>query len=349
MRSPVKGKLLIMALMMAFLLGNAGADVALDINVYNSQDSLSTSLAGASFDFGSAAILTPTSLLYNGGGKSNNPISHYSYEAALNGEPLGTGARTDSGGFGWSAAVDCNFKGDGSRDFKLGSFSMVKDGTMETYNYNSDHRVEQTITVTNAVYFQNGLIRTETMTSSGKGGTTAVPAPNDVDIEADLPSPDENEAGIIKGVQSVITVTGSKSASIEQDVLGDKDVLWIDRFESDPTGYELGQKIKGVARSPEGSLEMKGEATDFPTQTLPPGEVEITGRIYDPRLEEIYKNFEEEINAFRELYPDASPGLWYYLNQKAYFSPVEEGEPSNPELIPGEYFEMAMQFAVKGE
>lgn len=325
-------KLIVVALIAALLLGNAEADTAIDITVYNSEDVFSSSLDGENFRFNSLAAINRDSLKYKDGAISNDPICHYSYDAVLNQEKIGAGADTDSGGFAFGALADCNSNCDGSRSFNLQSTTMVKDGMMRSYNYNSKHRIGQTMDLTNAIYFQKGSIGTEKIDTSGKGGT--------IDIPEDSSSPD------IKGVQSVQTVTGSKSASISQDVLGDDELLWVDNFESDSSGFVMEQKMKGMIRSPDGSFEMKGEATGFPDQILPPGEVDIKYRIYEPRLEEIVKDFSEEIEKFREEYPDASPGIFYYLNTRGYW--LNPDIYNQTPLTPAEYFEMKMQFTVKG-
>ncbi len=325
------------------------------MNLYNSEDTLSVDLTGENLNFDATAMMMPDSVFYQNGGKSNDAQGFYSYQVVLSNETLASGTKTDSGAFGWSTLADSNYKGDGSRQFVHAQNSMVKNGALNTYYASSDCRVEQAIQTDEAAYSQKGVLSPHSVRTSGSGATITKEQQRDELIESSssdessqLAASDSTKSK--KGIVESMIVRGSeKTASIEMNVNGDTDAVWKDNFVSSSSQYSLSQSISGVVISSVDKLEMKGSATGFPTQTLPPGDLKISYKSTYLELEETLKHFDEAIDKFRAEYPEPlTPALWYYFDQRAVVIPTGS-DLYDPSGEYGEFYKMSMQFKVKDQ
>jgi hypothetical protein len=130
---------------------------------------MAVSLDGENFDFSGSAFLESDSLYYSNGGSSTQPDCSYSYGIILNGEPLQSGAKSDSGNFSWHATAGSNMWHQEISAFELSNKHKVKDGTMRTFDANGDHRVDEVIAADGASYSVSAEITPDAMDLKGKG------------------------------------------------------------------------------------------------------------------------------------------------------------------------------------
>jgi hypothetical protein len=143
--------------------------MSLDCSFYNSEDQMAVSLHGENFDFSGSTLLESDSLFYSDGGSSTQPDCSYSYGIILNGEPLLSGAQSDSGNFSWHAMAGSNVWHQEISAFGLSNKHKVKDGTMRTFDANEDHRVDEVIAADGASYSVSAEITPDAMDLKGKG------------------------------------------------------------------------------------------------------------------------------------------------------------------------------------
>ncbi|MDI9616605.1 MAG: hypothetical protein QFX31_04480 [Methanothrix sp.] len=119
-------------------------------------------------------MLEPDFMWYQNGGSSTYPESWYSFSASLNGESLGSGARTNSGGFKWSAELGSGWMGDDRANaFELSAKHMVKDGELDTFAKSPTISTTESISAVDAVYMESIASGREQFSLKGYGRTSA--------------------------------------------------------------------------------------------------------------------------------------------------------------------------------
>lgn len=363
----------------------ADAQIALQMSYYNSDDDISMSLDGANLAFESFCALEPHSLTYNNAGSSKQPEAEYSYSLALDGETMFSSAETDSGMFGWSGNVEAG--GDlGLNSLRVSMRSAVKDGSLKLAYGNDEFKVQEMVETDNSKYQQQALLGPGTVVSVGSGSTlNPVPGlaenlaarnagqdvtrtiqtddddlneevktnsdPQENSIEDSTSS--ENQDQGIKYSLNVQTAGAEKQGSIDADVMGLTEAQWFTQVKFEPEDYSIGVRVRGIGFAPIDELEMIGQATGFPQQILPPGNVKISYRdrnISDtPELWEKYPELIEiESQDFYSAYAGMStPALWYYLNNMYQTeAPLGLYIPIDP-LEPLEKYQLSMAFEVR--
>jgi hypothetical protein len=96
---------------------------------------------------------------------------------------------------------------------------------------------------------------------------------------------------------------------------------------------------------------MIGKATDFPTQTLPPGKVEISYK--DKNAPDLSNGYSEFVDSSYKDFDSAysgrtTPALWYFLNNVYQNEVPVEWSPINT-LLPIERYNFGIGFNVKGK
>ena len=146
--------------------------MSLDCSFYNSEDQMAVSLDGENFDFSGSVLLESDSLYYSNGGSSTQPDCSYSYGIILNGEPLQSGAKSDSGNFSWHATAGSNMWHQEISAFELSNTHKVKDGTMRTFDANGDHRVDEVIAADGSSYSVSARMTPDAMNLKGRGSNS---------------------------------------------------------------------------------------------------------------------------------------------------------------------------------
>ncbi|MEM2097631.1 MAG: hypothetical protein QXI70_05685, partial [Methanothrix sp.] len=169
-RTEVLGILIIASVIMPV----ASGDVSISIGCYNNEDVLSIDISGENFGYGGMLMLEPDFMWYQNGGSSTYPESWYSFSASLNGESLGSGARTNSGGFKWSAELGSGWMGDDRANaFELSAKHMVKDGELDTFAKSPTISTTESISAVDAVYMESIASGREQFSLKGYGRTSA--------------------------------------------------------------------------------------------------------------------------------------------------------------------------------
>jgi len=364
------------------LISLSGANVDLHMDFYNSQDSISMSLDGENLHFGALSQLNPNSINYDNGGSSTQPQSEYSYSLTLNGETAYSSARTDSGSLAWSGKV---VAGDDGRMLKVAAMSAVKDGKLTTNYGNNEFKVQEVVEAKNSGYAQKEQIQPGSVTSAGSGSTLE-PVPGLADNllarsgkqvttnnlqtgetptngqSKSNPTGDSNDPGTTTSeskdqgliyTMTVQDVETGKQGSIDAEVMGQTEAQWITQV-GFANGVNLfGAKVRGIAFAPINDLGMIGRATNFPTQILPPGKVEISYKdkndknapnSLDPYSELIDSSYRDFDSAYSG---PTTPALWYYLNNVNKIEVPVEIHPTNT-LFPVEKYNFGIGFNVKG-
>jgi hypothetical protein len=359
--------LIIMAIMASSIVGS-GANVELNMGYYNTHDDMSMSLKGSNLNFGSACTLLPQSIKYSNGGASIQPKTEYSYSLTLNGDTTFSSAQTDSGMFAFKGAVDVGGH-DNKNLLKLSAKSGVKDGSLKTAYGNDKFQVQEVVQAENFVYQQQADLGPKTVSSTGFGSTlTPVPGLADnlmmrstgqltPDAETAPAVAEGKDQGVIYSIQ-VQNPGGEKEGHIDAKVMGlaESQLATYTKFDDDKK-YTFGAKMRGIGFAPIGELEMAGQATGLPLQTLPPGDVEISYK--DPsETDEDEENWggypelvDKKAEEFDSDYPGKStPALWYYLNNEFTIEvPVYVYYPPYSLLDSVETYQLGMVYSVRGD
>jgi hypothetical protein len=149
----------------------------------------------------------------------------------------------------------------------------------------------------------------------------------------------------------------NKQGSIDTDIMGPTEAQWLTQVNYDFTGYLFGVKARGIGLAPINELGMVGQATGFPLQILPPGNVEISykdkpGSQIDPSDAEKYAELviKESQDFDSEYAGKSTPALWYYLNNMYQNKvPVDLKYTSGNRLLPLEQYQLSMAFIVGGD
>lgn len=162
-------KYILVIVLLISLVATAEAYISLQMNFYNSDDSMLMSLEGYNLEFESFCELTPDSLLYNNGGTSKKDDAEYAYSLSLNGESLYSSAETDSGKFEFHGSIDAG-KSEGNL-FTISSRSAVKDGKLSLEYGNNELQVQETANAKSSGYQQEVQIKPGNVISQGGGST----------------------------------------------------------------------------------------------------------------------------------------------------------------------------------
>jgi hypothetical protein len=365
----------------------SGANVGLQMDFYNSNDGMSMSLDGSNLGFGASSSLMPDSIKYDNGGSSNEPAAEYSYSLTLNADNAFCGAKTDSGGFAWAGKVDTS--GDNEK-LKVVAVSSVKNGNLNDYYGNNKFEVQEVSKAENSGYAQQALIKPDSVNGGGSGSTIK-PVPGLVEAlmartgnrsstsnaqsETSLAgnsNPSETtvseskDQGLIYSMK-VQNVETKKHGSIDSNLMGRTEAQWSTNAIYVPGACLFGAKVRGIAFAPTSELDMTGKDTDFPTQILPPGTVDIsytdpikttkptTEQTKTPEPGDQYPGLVD--SAYKDVdsaYPGiTTPALWYYLHN-LYQINIDESviipPESHPTYTPStalERFDFGMGFDTK--
>jgi len=381
----IRGKMrtILLILIIILLIPLSYANVSLHMDIYNSQDSMSMSLDGANLNFKALSLLNPDSINYDNGGSSNQPQAEYSYSLTLNGETAYSSAKTNSGGFAWSGKAMSN---DDGKMLKVAAMSAVKDGKLTTNYGNNKFKVQESMEAENSGYAQKALIQPDSVTSAGAGSTLEpvaglaenllarsgnqvtsnnLQAGENPATEESQTNPagnsndpgtttsDSKDQGLIYSMNVFNAETG-KQGSIDSEVMGQTEAQWITQVGFANGLHVFGAKMRGIALAPINDLGMIGRATNFPTQILPPGKVEISYKnknapeTTDP-FDDYLKLVDSAYANFDSAYPSqTAPALHYYLyNMFQNGVPVEINYPTKT-LLPVEQYNLGMAFNVRG-
>jgi hypothetical protein len=342
---------------------NAAASVDLNMGYYNSFDDMAMSLEGSNLDFGSSCILMPQSITYDNGGASNQPQAEYSYSLALNEERAFSSAETDSGMFAFYGAVRTG--GENNENLmKISANSGVKDGRLNVAYGNDEFEVQETVEAEDSVYQQKADISPTTVSSSGFGSTIN-PVPGlaenlmarwtgqvaDEANEDANPVPQEGKDQGIRYSINVHHVETGKLGYVDANVMGLTEAQLATNVHFEDDEYLFGVKVRGIGFAPIDELNMTGQASGLPVQTLPPGDVEIryiTNKSYP--WDEYVDLVDIESEKFSSEYPgNSTPALWYYLDNEFRIEvPVYVNYTLNNSLAPLEIYEFGMVYNVGG-
>jgi hypothetical protein len=334
----------------------ADADLSFKCNLYNSEESISTDLQGDNLNYAAFAELNPDSIYYSGGGFSTEPDCSYSHSITNNGKALESSAKTDSGELMFHSLVDSNYCGDGGKAFELSLKNVVANGFLNSHYSNPDLSVEKTTDLNMAIYSESAGIDANQVQSMGSGVTLVFDENNKETAGGDDTATADSgtsQNAVTKDITQIISVEGrDKQSKIETNLHGDVDAVWKNGVMANANDYYLGSAITGVTRGSQDRMEMVGEATGFPMQRLPPGEVDLSYKVIEnedfsaEEIEKILEDFREEQDRFKEEYPiGTNQALWYYLDQKAAANCGEQNPPEDPDLsLAGQYFNMHMLF-----
>ena len=343
---------------------NAAAEISFNCNLYNSEDSVSADLQGDNLRFSAYAELNPDSIYYSGGGSSTEPDCSYSYTITNNGKELASGAKTNSGELMFQSQVISNYNGEGGKAFDLSLKNLVANGVLNSHYSNPDLSVEKATDLNMAIYAENARMGTDQMQSLGSGVTLVF---DDAEAENEaVTSGNGNDAAensgsgqnsVTKGITQTVSVESrGRNNVIETNLHGDVDAVWMDGVMAKGSDYYLASAITGVSRSTQDEMEMLGKSTGFPTQRLPPGEIDLSFKeigdedFSKDEIEKLLKDFQEEQDRFNEeLQLNSNTALWYYLNQKATVNLGNDDPTDDPDIsLAGRYFNMHMRFGVDG-
>jgi hypothetical protein len=286
----------------------------------------------------------------------------------LNGESLSSAARTDSGEFGFHG----NIKAGSSEGnlFRISTKSAVKDGKLDLAYGNSELKVLEAVETENSGYQQEARIKPGYVSSQG-GGSTIQPIPGLMErltasgvssgstettqVKDDTVSDTSkgNTHSTIQGIKHSMELEyADKTGSIYTDVMGSTEAQWATMVSCDSDDYFFGVRVRGISIEPLNDLDMIGKASDFPTQILPPGRVNISYNsdyvLPDFKPPEDYTAIvEDEFIDFDAQYPGTSiPSLWYSLNNLYYNKVPIEYTPVSDPSVGLEIYNFGMGFTV---
>lgn len=277
-----------------------------------------------------------------GQGSSHDDEFYYSFSQTMDEEEMGSEVEADSGASVWKVSVDDD-KGEGSAEAStLTATNLVEDGSLKSSYFNPNLDVEETVDAEKAVYLEKETITHGSIDSSGNGVTIE---------KEESTSPSEGQSDT-KGLhQSIGIKDEDKWSEVTADVEGDTDVQWVGGVKSDASKSSVGLRVDGYGTITEmDQLKMIGKAKDFPIQTLPAGDVDISYNYpyRDKGFLDSLELYREEVEEFFDDYHvEVSPALYYYLNQKMYVNSYEIPPDPNDALLPEDHYKMNMAFTMK--
>jgi hypothetical protein len=148
----------------------------------------------------------------------------------------------------------------------------------------------------------------------------------------------------IKYFMAVEDSANNKHGSIEAQIMGSTEAQWKTQVKFGSDEYLFGVKTRGIGLAPIDELSIIGKATGFPTQILPPGNVNIK---YEDKITEYTKSIEKELQDFDSEYAGkTTPALWYYLNNLFQNEAQIPSYTSTDSLAPLERYQLSMAFNV---
>ena len=282
--------------------------------------------------YAEATVITPGVIASKGRGNgSESEFSHSMFvENDETSENIAASLKTDSGEYEWKKGVTASPEG---LAMGMSVGCAVEKGNLEASYSNSIAAHTEELTTNGAQYSVITAINSSTISSKGVG-------------KSKKSAEDENMNG---DLSHKIHVEGQgKWAEISTNLTcnsTDTDYTWEKSARALPQNSSLGMALIGVSKN--GSveiLEMDGEASDFPAQHLPPGEVIVTIEEVNPVIEDL----NESIKAFYEEFAKNPTALFYSIDQQ-FFNPDNENEPKqwDSDISDREYFQLGMSFVAK--
>jgi hypothetical protein len=192
--------------------------------------------------------------------------------------------------------------------------------------------------------------KTDNVNKEGTSQATSDTGSNQESATAFVAS-SENQPQGIKYSIDVQNNVNNNQGSIDADVMGPTEAQWLTQVNYDSNGYSFGMKARGIGLAPINELGMVGQATGFPLQILPPGNVEISYKDKPDPFEagEYIELIGKESQKFDSEHPGKNtPALWYYLNNLYENKvPVDLKDTGN-RLLPLEQYQLSMAFNVGG-
>jgi len=209
----------------------------------------------------------------------------------------------------------------------------VEKGNLEASYSNSIAAHTEELTANGAQYLVITAINSSTISSKGVGKSKR--SAEDENMNSDL-SHKIHVEGQGKWAEISTNLTCNSS---------DTNYMWKKIVKTLPQDSSMGMELKCVSKN--GSvetLEMNGEASNFPAQHLPPGEVNVTIGEVIPVIEDL----NESIKAFYEEFAKNPTALFYSIDQQCAIPTGDEEVPSwDSDVSDSEYFQLGMSFVVK--
>jgi hypothetical protein len=282
--------------------------------------------------YAEATAITPNVIASKGiGNGSESEFSHSMFvENGENRENIAASLKTDSGKYAWNKSVNASFDG---LAMNMSVGCAVEKGNLEASYSNSIAAHTEEVTANGAQYLVYTVINPDTILSGGKG-------------KSKKSAEDEN---MNDGLSHKMYIEGQgKWAEISTNLTcnsTDTNYMWKKMVKTLPQDSSMGMELKCVSKN--GSvetLEMDGEASNFPVQHLPPGEVVVNVTPVIPIIEDL----NESIKAFYEEFAKNPTALFYSIDQQCAIPTGDEEVPSwDSDVSDSEYFQLGMSFVVK--
>ena len=280
--------------------------VSVNYNFYNDESSLSNSLAVENAAYSDYVTLTPDDIAFAGGGSSMLPDGSFSqsisYSQGGNKNHLSSSVKTTSGSFGWSSKL--MQAEDKPSSIKMGATYSVSDGNADVRFANDELETNKELTVIGGNYIGGANINPDKLVSSGSGELS----PN-----GDSTIQDFFYIEDIKGKWGWIDLR-QEGTDIRSK--------WMDSVQATADLQLYGMAIGIGAEDGKTAVEMIGDASDFPMQHLPPGNLEV-GKVLDSGSPGTGHGFDYD---FPELYP-----IEDYKDLIDYYISVHGTDPENTE------------------
>lgn len=249
-------RLINLTLIIGLLISPALATVTVSSNYYNEDSSLSNDLTIDSGIYSDFTLLDQNDIFFTGGGKSTQPSSSFSQDiASVNGQnkdAVSSSVKTSSGSFGWSSTRSSDEAGN---KVKMNTKYSVSDGNVQAHFSNDRFETGKDLTVTGGSYIGVADIFPDNLYSAGNGYT---PIGNNL-LDESIFIGDSDNWGWIDLYQDG---TGIKSK-------------WRDLVQASPDSQLYGMSMETAALDGEAVFGMTGDASGFPMQHLPAGNLEV--------------------------------------------------------------------------
>jgi hypothetical protein len=190
----------------------------------------------------------------------------------------------------------------------------------------------------------------KTTSKKDNGDGDKVEGAEDSGEGTDTNSDSSDESGIFH----TTAVDGQgKWANVQMNLAGSAENMryeWEKKVNANTQNAFLGLRLTGG--STDGAvttLAMDGEASNFPAQHLPPGEVvvtTVTEEIEDEEDDDLF-NMTEAAGEFYDEFSEAPTVLYYTIDQECSIPPPGKADSDVMDLTYEEYFNLAMGFTIK--
>jgi hypothetical protein len=171
-------------------------------------------------------------------------------------------------------------------------------------------------------------------------------SPSSAGDSSESTTENKNSPQGIKYFMAVEDSANNKQGSIDAQIMGSTEAQWKTQVKFDSDEYLFGVKTRGIGLAPIDELSIIGKATGFPTQKLPPGNVNIK---YEDKITKYTESIEKELQDFDSEYAGkTTPALWYYLNNLFQNEAQIPSYTSTDSLAPLERYQLSMAFNVGG-